>query len=215
LTGRWLSRDPLAENGGVNLYAFCNNDPVNGVDGLGLDTEEKAQSRWHAAWGDYKDYAKTSTSVVAAISLASIAIPDPSDAVIQPIAWGGQAINLVAAGVAITTVTAGHAIYDWAKTRSQANAYSNDRTPVVPPARIGVSAPANPPPDPNEPKRPQKASEKTAKDMARQIEKDLGKPARREFHDFKKGADRTLQELKDDVRAIYEGTGKVPPRWMQ
>jgi len=37
LTGRWLSRDPIAENGGVNLYAFCNNDPVNGVDRLGLE----------------------------------------------------------------------------------------------------------------------------------------------------------------------------------
>ena len=36
LTGRWLSRDPIAENGGVNLYAFYGNDPVNGVDGLGL-----------------------------------------------------------------------------------------------------------------------------------------------------------------------------------
>ena len=37
MTGRWLTRDPIAENGGVNLYAFCNNDPVNGMDGLGLE----------------------------------------------------------------------------------------------------------------------------------------------------------------------------------
>jgi RHS repeat-associated protein len=37
LTGRWLSRDPLEEDGGVNLYAFCGNDPVNGVDPLGLE----------------------------------------------------------------------------------------------------------------------------------------------------------------------------------
>jgi RHS repeat-associated protein len=39
LTGRWLSRDPLEEDGGVNLYAFCGNDPVNGVDPLGLATD--------------------------------------------------------------------------------------------------------------------------------------------------------------------------------
>jgi RHS repeat-associated protein len=39
LTGRWLSRDPLQEEGGVNLYAFCGNDPVNGVDPLGLESE--------------------------------------------------------------------------------------------------------------------------------------------------------------------------------
>jgi RHS repeat-associated protein len=34
--GRWLSRDPLGEQGGVNLYAYCGNDPVNRHDPLGL-----------------------------------------------------------------------------------------------------------------------------------------------------------------------------------
>jgi RHS repeat-associated protein len=34
--GRWLSRDPIGEAGGVNLYGFVGNDPVNGVDSLGL-----------------------------------------------------------------------------------------------------------------------------------------------------------------------------------
>jgi RHS repeat-associated protein len=34
--GRWLSRDPIEEQGGLNLYGFVNNDPVNGVDVLGL-----------------------------------------------------------------------------------------------------------------------------------------------------------------------------------
>ncbi len=33
--GRWLSRDPVEERGGLNLYAFVNNDPVNRVDWLG------------------------------------------------------------------------------------------------------------------------------------------------------------------------------------
>jgi RHS repeat-associated protein len=28
--GKWLSRDPIAERGGLNLYAF--KDPVNTVD---------------------------------------------------------------------------------------------------------------------------------------------------------------------------------------
>jgi RHS repeat-associated protein len=35
--GRWLSRDPIEEQGGLNLYAFVNNDPVNKWDKLGLD----------------------------------------------------------------------------------------------------------------------------------------------------------------------------------
>ena len=35
-TGRWLSRDPIEEEGGVNLYAFLNNDALNFTDALGL-----------------------------------------------------------------------------------------------------------------------------------------------------------------------------------
>jgi len=35
--GRWLCRDPMQEKGGVNLYAFCGNSPVNFVDPLGLE----------------------------------------------------------------------------------------------------------------------------------------------------------------------------------
>lgn len=29
---RWISRDPLGEDGGINLYTFCGNDPVNKFD---------------------------------------------------------------------------------------------------------------------------------------------------------------------------------------
>jgi uncharacterized protein RhaS with RHS repeats len=35
-TGRWPSRDPIAERGGVNLYGFVGNDGVNAWDLLGL-----------------------------------------------------------------------------------------------------------------------------------------------------------------------------------
>jgi RHS repeat-associated protein len=34
-TGRWMSRDPIEEEGGVNLYGFVINNPVNQVDLLG------------------------------------------------------------------------------------------------------------------------------------------------------------------------------------
>ena len=36
ITGRWPSRDPIEERGGVNLYGFVGNDGVNWVDVLGL-----------------------------------------------------------------------------------------------------------------------------------------------------------------------------------
>jgi RHS repeat-associated protein len=35
-TGRWPSRDPIGENGGVNLYGFLGNDGVGKTDALGL-----------------------------------------------------------------------------------------------------------------------------------------------------------------------------------
>ena len=34
--GRWMTRDPIGEEGGVNLYAFCENDPLDSCDYLGL-----------------------------------------------------------------------------------------------------------------------------------------------------------------------------------
>ena len=50
-TGRWPSRDPIGERGGVNLYGFVGNDGVNQIDYLGqqvwarltIDTEKQFQ----------------------------------------------------------------------------------------------------------------------------------------------------------------------------
>jgi RHS repeat-associated protein len=35
--GRWANRDPVGEQGGLNLYGFGINDPVNSFDPFGLD----------------------------------------------------------------------------------------------------------------------------------------------------------------------------------
>ena len=37
VTGRWLSKDPIGLNGGLNLYAFCGNTPISLVDAFGLN----------------------------------------------------------------------------------------------------------------------------------------------------------------------------------
>lgn len=39
-TGRWPSRDPIKERGGVNLYGFVGNDGVNRVDMLGMEASD-------------------------------------------------------------------------------------------------------------------------------------------------------------------------------
>ena len=39
VTGRWLSRDPIGENGGVNLYGYVSNSPLNLWDPLGLEVD--------------------------------------------------------------------------------------------------------------------------------------------------------------------------------
>jgi len=34
--GRWINRDPIGESGGINLYGYVDNDPINFSDALGL-----------------------------------------------------------------------------------------------------------------------------------------------------------------------------------
>lgn len=41
VTGRWLSRDPMQEEGGLNLYGMVENDPVNRWDLLGMLPDDR------------------------------------------------------------------------------------------------------------------------------------------------------------------------------
>ncbi|BET68842.1 hypothetical protein ASA1KI_37600 [Opitutales bacterium ASA1] len=45
--GRFLSRDPIHEHGGLNLYAYCGNDPVGRWDFLGMDPPDINSMRDH------------------------------------------------------------------------------------------------------------------------------------------------------------------------
>ena len=51
LTGRWPSRDPINEDGGLNLYGFVGNDGVDGIDQFGM--------LGMVSWSSYKLVAKS------------------------------------------------------------------------------------------------------------------------------------------------------------
>jgi RHS repeat-associated protein len=66
--GRWLSLDPAEERGGVNLYAFVGNKPLNFVDILGLSEANASElyrnccEKWRAAYkAAIKSYATHAT----------------------------------------------------------------------------------------------------------------------------------------------------------
>ena len=43
-SGRWVSRDPIGERGGRNLFSFVSNDPVDWADILGTSPREQSQN---------------------------------------------------------------------------------------------------------------------------------------------------------------------------
>jgi RHS repeat-associated protein len=42
--GRWLSRDPVGESAGPNLYWYVDGDPLNLIDPLGREGDQKGKS---------------------------------------------------------------------------------------------------------------------------------------------------------------------------
>ena len=59
VTGRWLSKDPIRLGGGLNLYMFCGQQPLQRLDAIGLD--------W--SWGDLaEDFSRASQGIVNAFT---------------------------------------------------------------------------------------------------------------------------------------------------
>jgi hypothetical protein len=50
--------------------------------------------------------------------------------------------------------------------------------------------------------------------MAKKIGKDLGPEARNRFHNMKDLTDRTMEELGENARTLYEEAGKRKPWWL-
>jgi RHS repeat-associated protein len=61
-TGRWLSRDPIEEQGGLNLYGMIGNDALNYYDLLGLKCCTPDQLA--ACWKLYQDIISATTQII-------------------------------------------------------------------------------------------------------------------------------------------------------
>ncbi len=57
--GRWVSRDPIGLRGGLNLYGYVHNDPLNSVDSLGLKAGgDNGEFGGGGSTGDYDECEK-------------------------------------------------------------------------------------------------------------------------------------------------------------
>jgi RHS repeat-associated protein len=93
--GRWLSRDPIGEEGGFNLYAYCGNDPVNRHDPLGLSDLWTERQRAQRAWVHAMDYG-TPEELAAAEAAMTILPGDPR---LSPIPTSQQVLMNIAGGL--------------------------------------------------------------------------------------------------------------------
>ena len=69
-TGRWPSRDPIEEEGGVNLYGFVGNDGVSKLDLLGLECKQDCEDT-----ADRKIISTTALAVVMAAGCSALVPP--------------------------------------------------------------------------------------------------------------------------------------------
>jgi hypothetical protein len=75
-TQRWLNRDPIAERGGINLYAFTFNNPVSFVDVFGNDPACSAYTGMGMGMTaeQLTDFSKTGAPAAAVIGLYTVAL---------------------------------------------------------------------------------------------------------------------------------------------
>ena len=86
--GRFLNRDPIEEQGGLNLYAFVGNDPVNHWDYLGLCVEAK----WVET--SYKKSEPIRTGHDSAVTGATIRHEDSMDVTLEDCSEGGSCTKI-------------------------------------------------------------------------------------------------------------------------
>lgn len=83
--GRFLQPDPIGYAGGINLYAYVGNDPLNAIDPSGLMAEKVGSAAWSLLPTDAQSYLSSSAEAASRApddiaALASSFLQDPIEA---------------------------------------------------------------------------------------------------------------------------------------
>jgi hypothetical protein len=78
-TARWLTRDPIEEDGGLNLYEYCGNEPVDHVDALGLSILDYLECVGNCIGDTNKELKALAANALSCASAACMSIPIPKD----------------------------------------------------------------------------------------------------------------------------------------
>ena len=208
--GRWLVVDPLAgKYASWSSYSYSLNNPLRFIDldgmQIGNDPSDYYIMQWMLGdvtvtarkwWKEIADRYLTFTAEesVTLATIGAIAVYEPT--VGGEAVWGIIAGGLIGAKI-LNDIFSGSDDTRLLMSEDAEGKGKQDKTK-------------------EKAKENEPASEKTAKDIANQVERDLGKEARREFHDMKQGGrDRTLKELKEDADWLYQQAGKQTPNWIK
>ncbi len=101
--GRWLSRDPIEETGGVNLYGFVGNDPINQQDLLGLILWDNSSSFWVVYMGRVIDPRSLYQNIVSGDSF-NVASSYSYHVLMAPVQLGRAVIHPINTGEALLSI---------------------------------------------------------------------------------------------------------------
>jgi|GEM_PF-4884815 len=95
--GRWLSRDPIGFEGGVNTYSYCGGNPIVFVDPSGLDAIDEI-ANFFGGWGDTLTFG--GTSIIRRVIIKSMFGVDTDGVNTESISyWSGVGVGTVHAAM--------------------------------------------------------------------------------------------------------------------
>ena len=95
--GRWLNRDPIGYDGGLNLYGYCGNNAVNNIDPSGLDWLNDA-ANFSAGIGDNLSFGATG---LVRQWMGTDDVVDPCSGLYKGGQWAGTGVSVAMGGAGV------------------------------------------------------------------------------------------------------------------